>query len=480
MDGRFLTRQVDDEITVLHVDDEPDFARMVGTHLARIDDRITVHSTTQPESVTSRLESEPIDCILTDYWMPEQTGLDVLSQARESDPDMPVILLTDTGSEAIASKAISAGISDYVIKRELSAQYQLLANKISTHVERRRAQAVATRTHQQLYELAENTRDALWIFSADWSELQFINSQYERIFDQSIETLSANPTDFLETIHPADVTDVTDAMKRASDGHSQHVEYRIEAETTKWVESYAEPITTDAGDVVRIAGFTHDITARKASLFALRDKNEQLERFASIVSHDLRNPLSVAEGYLDLARETVDSDHLETVDRALLRMRNLIGDLLMLAREGQEIRDTESVSVDTLVRSSWNNIDQKQASLQTETKAVIPADEVRLGQVFENLFRNAIEHGGSSVQIRVGVLESESGLYIENDGEPIPATHREDIFETGFTTNTGGTGFGLAIVQRIVDAHGWTLRLAETPTDTVRFEITGIDSLTKP
>jgi len=463
------------EINILHVDDEPDFARMVTQNLADEDDRFRVQSTTDPSEVADIVATEHIDCVLSDYMMGEMTGLDVLSEVRAVDAEIPFILFTDTGSETVASEAISAGISDYVIKKRIKDQYALLATKITTYVERQRAETVASRTQQQLRELTENTADVLFLFSVDWSTLEYINPQYERMFGQQIETLRADPTAFLQVVHPDDVDDLRGAMQDASAGQSRHVEYRLQTEPPRWVESHAEPIVDETGAVVRVAGFTHDITERKQRELDLRGTNERLERFASIVSHDLRNPLSVADGYLEMEREQSDSEELETVARALDRMGALIDDLLTLAREGQAINDTKPVALETVARSSWNNIDQQNATLAVDTNVRIMADRIRLGQVFENLFRNAIEHGGDSVTITVGALDSAAGFYVENDGEPIPDDKIDKIFETGYTTNTQGTGFGLAIIERIVDAHGWQIRATNANESGARFEITGVD-----
>ena len=478
-------------IRVCHVDDEPDFARMVATNLEAETDRFSVEWTTDPDDVVEWVADGAVDCVLTDYWMGETTGLELLSSLREIDADLPVILFTDTGSETVASDAISAGVSDYLIKGTVAEQYALLANTIRTHVERRRASEAAARTSRQLHEIADNTSDVLWLFSGDWSELLFANSAYETVFGQSIETLSADTSAFLQQVHPEDTADLEAAMTATAAGESRRIEYRLGGETVTWVESVAEPIRNDAGEVVRIAGFTRDITDRKQWELDLREKNERLERFASMVSHDLRNPLSVASGYLDLARNAHDSEHLATVARALGRMERLIADLLALAREGQDVTDMTTVDLDILVRSSWANVDQQGASLTTATDATVLADEIRLGQLFENLFRNAIEHGttavddsadgsanamsASSLSIRVGRLDDGTGFFVENDGEPIPESHRERIFDTGFSTNAGGTGFGMAIIERVVTAHGWTIELADDVTDGVRFEIRGVE-----
>lgn len=465
-----------DEINVLHVDDEPDFARMVALNLEAESDRFQVQSTTDPTDVARIVETEPVDCVLSDYYMDALDGIEVLKAVREVDPELPFILFTDTGSESVASEAISAGITDYVIKEVIKNQYELLATKIETAVDRRRTEAVAHRTQQQLHELSAHTNDVLWIFSADFDELLYINPRYEELFGQSISTLRENPTAFLRPVHPEDIEDLKTAIQQASAGHTQHVEYRVQADTERWVESHAEPIVDD-GTVLRVAGYTHEITHRKQRELELRAKNERLERFASMVSHDLRNPLSVASGYIELARAEADSDHLQTAENAIDRMETLIEELLELAREGQEVTDRKRVDLDTLARSSWATVDQRKATLVAETDAEVRADEIRLGQVFENLFRNAIEHGGPDVTIRVDLAESGDSFYIENSGEPIPADKHEEIFETGVTTNKQGTGFGLAIIDRIVTAHGWEIAVTDSPLGGPRFEITGVDLL---
>ncbi len=485
--------ELDGDVSVLHVDDEPDFARLVATKLEEAADRLSVEWVTDPGVVPDRVATGEIDCVLTDYAMGEQTGIALLKTLREVSPELPVIMLTDTGSEAIASDAISAGVSDYMLKTRLEDRYPLLASTILTHVDRRRATIAARNTARQLEEITDHSDAALFLFEFDWQTLVFINDRYATIFGQPVETLRAEPTAFLDRVHPADVDELTAAMQRVSEGARAEVVYRVGDDPVTWVESVAKPVFDEHGEVYRIAGYSRDISERVVRENELREQNERLERFASIVSHDLRNPLSVAKGYLGLVREAIGddgtlADHLETVGRALERMERLISDMLTLAREGQDVTDPAPVSLGAVVRSSWASIDQQGATLVVDVDgAVVVADEIRLAQVFENLFRNsvehgstssrtqsddAVEHGGSAITIRVGLLDDDTGIYVENDGEPIPEAYRGRIFESGFTTNKDGTGFGTAIIGRIVRAHGWSISLADGAD--VRFEIRGM------
>jgi len=145
----------------------------------------------------------------------------------------------------------------------------------------------------------------------------------------------------------------------------------------------------------------------------LEQQNKRLEEFASIVSHDLRNPLSVAEGYLELAKDDCDSDALEHIEDAHHRMETLITDMLHLAQAGQTIEETTRVAVGDAAEAAWGMVDTPSNTVLTITPQIsdytVISDESRLRQLFENLFRNAIEHGGEDVTVTVGVLDTSAG-----------------------------------------------------------------------
>lgn len=205
----------------------------------------------------------------------------------------------------------------------------------------------------------------------------------------------------------------------------------------------------------------------------LRER-DRLEEFASLVSHDLRNPLGVATGRLELAREECESDHLEPAANALTRMEQLIEDLLALARQGEAVSSRDAIHLPSLVEECWATVETGDATLTVTTDRTVLADESRLRQMFENLFRNAIEHGGEDVSITVGDLDDGSGFFVADDGEGIPEADRETVFQAGYSSTTEGTGFGLKIVQDIVKAHGWEIQVTDSTEGGARFEITKV------
>ncbi|USZ67992.1 ATP-binding protein [Halorussus salilacus] len=207
----------------------------------------------------------------------------------------------------------------------------------------------------------------------------------------------------------------------------------------------------------------------------LERQNERLDEFTSIVAHDFRNPLSVARGRLELAREECESEHLSLVADSHERMETLIDDILLMARQDESVTEVELVDIAGIATESWQTAETGDADLRVETDRAIRADESMLKQLLENLFRNAVEHGGDDVTVTVGALNDPDGFYLEDDGPGIPEGMREDVFDYGFSSSDDGTGFGLAIVERMCDAHGWNVEPTEGESGGARFEVTGVE-----
>jgi signal transduction histidine kinase len=216
---------------------------------------------------------------------------------------------------------------------------------------------------------------------------------------------------------------------------------------------------------------------QKRATERLQEQRDRLAEFTSVVSHDIRNPLGILDGYLEMAEQTGDPEHFERCHEAVDRMETLIDDLLFLTQEGQTIRGREAVAIDELARECWSFVDAPDATLVVETDRVVSGDWSRLQQVFENLFRNAVEHGGPDVTIRVGDLPEGAGIYVEDDGKGIPTDERDRVFVDGHTSDATGTGLGLTIIQQIVEAHGWEIDVTEGAAGGARFEITDVDGV---
>ncbi|GGL38187.1 ATPase [Halarchaeum grantii] len=734
-------------ISVLCVDGEPDMAALVGERVARADDRITTTVATSARAGLTRLEAGDVDCVVSGFDMPGMDGIEFLEAVRATHPDLPFVLFTAGGSEAVASDAISAGATDYVRRDANDDPYATLARRVRAAVDQYRARpqtaaspdvartvleaspdailvgvdgdcvfanaaavdqfgaadadalrgrsmtallgsadaadehateasvtwerrtiraldgtafpaevtrravswggrdatvgivrALAERvsdTHERVrYRTAfEQAMDAMVIADDDGTYVEANRSAVELFGLPRAELLGSHVSDFA----PADYDFATEweGFKRGGldrgtfpllrpDGERRAVEYAATAEIAPGEhlsvlrdvterERLEEQLLTERdtlreiyeiiatremgfetkirrlldvgreflgvpyGFLTEIDGDTQHIVAAcgdhellqpgescplseaycretvtraelvtvqnavaeglsddpayerfelgcyvgskilvngelygtfcfagtepRANAFSeaertfvellaqwvsyelerdqvtaeLEAQNERLEEFASMVSHDLRSPLSVAQGYLELAREDGDPEQFDRVRDAHERMGRLIDDLLYLAREGEEIGETEPVPLREAVERAWATVeDGSSAALAVgDDLGTVVADPARLQQLLENLFSNAIEHGGPDVTVRVTALEG--GFAVTDDGPGIPADLREEVFERGVSTVESGSGFGLHIVREIVGGHGWRVDVTDGPEGGARFEITGVD-----
>ena len=616
-------------IRVLHVDDDRQYAETTAAFLKQERAEFEVETATSASEGLARLDGESVDCIVSDYEMPGENGIDFLESIREAYPDLPFILYTGRGSEAVAGDAISAGVTDYLQKTSDPSHYALLANRIVNAVEQYRSQRALEESKDRLslfidqsplgfvefdqdfeiirvndtvtdifgyteeelvgetwevfvsprsyddvdavtsalsdvsggyHSVDENVRkdgerimvewhnrlvtddsgDVVTIFShcqdvterieyeQNLAQLRDFFAEAEELgelgaweFDESgMSTWTAGTRrihevddDFDPTVegglsfyHPADRETVADAVDAAlEDGEPYDLEVRLITATgdRRWVRTRGKRVEDDESRTVR--GFIQDITEQKERERRLRVQNERLESFASVVSHDLQGPLTAAQGHLELARQEVTNDHLDSIDDAHERMQTLIDDILTLARDGREATTTEPVNVQTAATACWQTIDTAEATLVTDTDSVVLADPRRLQRLLANLFRNSVAHGsqpepsqlqeesleqgaagspgqpdgavgnGGGVTVTVGDVDDASGFYVADDGPGIPEDERDAVFDAGYSTASEGTGFGLAIVADIAAVHGWDVSVTDSESGGARFEITGVD-----
>lgn len=355
-------------------------------------------------------------------------------------------------------------IAPVVIDDEV--QYIAGASRDITEIKERRQEL--SKLKQQYQTLAESFPDgAVYLIDE--------NFEHVRARGEALERADLSPTD-IEGHTPHEVF-----PDELADEACEHYEQAFNGNKTTFERKYrgehyrvrVTPVRVDENEVDYVMAVAQSITEHVENKRRLEQQNKQLDEFVSVVSHDLRSPLSVAEGNLELLREECDSDRIESIGSALTRMDNLIDDLLQLARTGDGISDREQVNLANLFQNCWRNIETTDATIQINVDGTVQADKGRLSQVFENLMRNAIEHTEQTVTVTVGELED--GFYIADDGDGIPEDERDDVFEAGYTTADDGIGFGLSIVSDIVEAHGWEIHLTESTEGGARFEITGVE-----
>jgi len=353
--------------------------------------------------------------------------------------------------------------------------------------ERKERQQRLRETNRQLQGILDTTTAAVF--------LKDTKGRYELVNTRCREILGFGDRDVIGKtdydLFPEEIADrfTADDSRVLENGESVRIEEEVPTENgPRTFLTLKNPVRDDSGEVTGLCAVSTDITERVEYKRTVERQNERLDEVATIISHDLRNPLNVASGHLTLVSDDCDSEHVDAVGLALDRMDRIIDGALDLARSGQELDELEPVDLGRQVERCWQTVATTGAEIVVEDLPTISADPDQLCRLFENLFRNAVEHGSTSsrtpsddgaedgkadVTVRTNSLPD--GFCVEDDGPGIPEQERESVLETGYSTREEGTGFGLAIVSRIATAHGWDVRVTESESGGARFEITGVE-----
>jgi PAS domain S-box-containing protein len=248
-----------------------------------------------------------------------------------------------------------------------------------------------------------------------------------------------------------------------------------------WVRTSLAPLCGEDGEVERWVGFQEDVTGSETYRRRLERRNARLERFAHALSHDLRNPLTVAQGRLERVRDAVDSEDLDAVAGAHSRIGTLIDDLLALVDAADEAVDTEPVSLATAAEACWAALETGAATIRIESDRTLRADPRRFRRLLTNLLGNTPGNDSASPRATspadaagspcVTVGGTEDGFYVADGGTGTSTDDR--LFELGDSTGREA-GFGLSIVDDFAAVHGWTVCVWAGERGGTGFEVVGI------
>ncbi len=330
----------------------------------------------------------------------------------------------------------------------------------------------------------DRVSDAFFGLDRGW-RFTYLNDQAERLLERSREELVGQS--------------VWEEFPEAVDS-TFFEEYRRAMETQETVafEEYYPPLSTwfevrAYPSKSGLSVYFRDVSTRRANERRLEQRAKQFDTFGDVLAHDLRTPLATLQGRLQLARETGDDEHFDAAEDALDRVETLVDDLAHVMREGSVVNDVRRVDLQSLARELWTATDTTEATLDVGGIGEIHADEKALTRLLQNLFRNAVEHGsasgqdgsdpgpgaecgGSAVGISLGPLDDGSGFYVADDGPGISEDERDRVFEPGYSSKAGESGFGLVSVRQIAMAHGWDLAVTESASGGARFEIRGVET----
>lgn len=293
-------------IHILHVDDDPSFLDVVATFLEREDDRIEVETATNPEDGLEMLTDHSVDCIVSDYDLPHQNGIEFLEAIREEYPALPFILYTGKGSEEVAADAISAGVSDYLQKEGGNSQYTVLANRVKNAVEQYRGKRELKRKDRAMDAAPVGITISGPI--EDDTPLIYVNDRFTELTGHMTDDILGSNCRMLqgENTDTEPVTQIREAIDAAEPVTAELKNYRKDG-TEFWNRVSISPVRNDSGEVTNYVGFQQDITEAKERQQQLETVEEYRREIYQITSDAEMTPdekitrlLTVGCEFLDL------------------------------------------------------------------------------------------------------------------------------------------------------------------------------------
>ena len=482
------------------------FARQMGPEV-----------TQRTNELNARLR--PADLLLDSLFNGRISGREYLAKLDDEQDRFRSVLTSMTDLDnAIAAESAKSLSNIRTIERTsalLTALFVFLALVAALLVERlgrgyRALLEELSESEERFRQIVEAIHDFIWLSDSHFTKHFYANAAYERIWGRARQRLYENPYALLDGVHPEDVSRVSDALNQLPHGEYD-IEFRVVRPDgeQRWVWSRGFPVRNERGLVYRIAGISEDITERKLAeterdhllqretearsasddaRAAAEARREEVERVTASrarlirgFTHDVKNPLGAADGFLALLEDGILGDlapkQLESVRRvrrSIGAALGLIGYLLDLARAeaGQLEIHRDILDLGATAREVSEDFraeaDSKQLSLALDETGpeslTVCSDHARVRQVLSNLVSNAVKYTkpGGNIRIRVEPRPkpgAENGEWVAIDvadnGPGVAPEQQPRLFDEFARFDPGaaqGSGIGLAISERVARA----------------------------
>lgn len=462
LDAQSSEERLKEKINLLLVDNDPQFLDLTLRNLEKEDSKIELERCESPKEALKLLEDGDFDGVLSDYDMPGMNGIELLNKVRSRWPDMPFIIVTGKGDEEVASEAMRCGVDDYFKKKGITDEFSIIVNRIEKVIalkqtEKEREEALTRlQESQEKYELllANLPDGAAAIFDKD---LNYTLVGGEIINDTGLEADDLRGEHISAIYDDEDLDKIRDNYEAALKGEKRRFKADLHGRTLSVVTT---PVKED-GEIVAGLALSYDITD-------LEGNTADMEEFGNLLSHDLRNPLDIAKGYLDLVErpESENEELIEEAKDAVYRAIKIVEDLKIIAVNPEDI-ETEEINLRDAFNQALESEEVHPESYKIEDTTIEARDD-SITRLFANLVQNSVDHNTEPVSINAGSLED--GFYYEDDGKGIDEENRDRIMEKGFTTSDQGQGLGLYIISRMAELHGWNVEITESSNGGARFE----------
>ncbi len=323
--------------------------------------------------------------------------------------------------------------------------------------------------------IVETVNDGIFVIDED-NTFTLVNEAYTNMVDYDREELLDSHTGLVVANGLEELSNEVQYDLIGDEGEVGTYEATLKTadEETIEVEATVAGLPKQGKAEYNLAGVVRDVTERNKRKQQLKQQNKRLDSFASMIAHELRNPLMIGQMYCNELPAEAAPVAVDYITESFDRIEDIIDVLLVITQGHEAIPDSTPVELPAVAESAWAKVETSDATLDVLIDTTISADETYIEHLFCNLFENAIEHGGSDVTVTVGGLST--GFYVADNGSGISPDDKETVFEMGYTTASsyGGMGLGLAFVRELSDVYGWTCSLADSDTGGAQFEFSNV------
>jgi PAS domain S-box-containing protein len=466
------------------VDDNAEDRCLAGMILTRELGDARIEEVADASAFALAMRGTAVDLVVTDYQLSWSDGFSVLKTVKDSRPDVPVIRFTSVHDEETLVRSMKAGLADYLIKS--SKGFLKLASAARIALEQADARKLATRNERWLKTLLECVGVGVFRSTLDERVIDANPAALRLLGVKSMEeALKLHlPTHIVNSgAGPELFQHLTDDGKL----RARVVEFERRDGSTVWL-NLTEVMLLDVEGEIVVDVLVQDVSHLKEHEARLRERiaqlersNEDLQSFASVASHELREPLRTVGKHTQLlAKELVTEGWLDENSRrslsfvlnSLARMQALVEGLLKYSRISSDRNDFGACDCNTLVdraiRSLESMIRENRATVQREALPTILGNPGELQHVFLNLISNAIRfRSNDPPRVRIRAVQKEDMWFfsVEDNGIGIDPADAEKIFRifTRLNPKKPGTGIGLALCKRIVERHGGKVWIESQP-----------------
>ncbi|HXZ24234.1 MAG TPA: response regulator, partial [Methanomassiliicoccales archaeon] len=451
----------DAELIILALEDSPSDYELLRRELRRSGLKHQLVWAQDKRSFLDSLKKRP-DLFLMDYTVPGFEGLEAMHTVRGSMPHLPVIIVSGAIGEEVATEALKAGATDYVLKSQLSRLRPVIERAMKEAEQlalRDRAERELEETKGRMEALVSQMPVGVMVVDADSLDLTFINQEARRLLGVDRPSGGEDASDLLSRIPFYNEMGMPipnrerPVMISVHEGRAVHnVPITIErADGTRFpAHVSAAPVRNREGRIVSAVSMITDVSEMTGMQRQLEEQGEELARsnaelqnFAYMASHDMQEPLRMISAYLSLLQKRAgdklgpkEKEYVAIAVEGALRMRDMIDDLLTYSRVQTADRPHTSVDMDQVLANAAKNLSttlsSNNALLHTEPLPTVNGDAIQLTQLLQNLIGNAVKfHGADPPEVWVGCDDggAEWVCWVRDNGIGIAPKYHESIFE---------------------------------------------------